>query len=465
MSSTELPNNETVALENSIAPETSAEVEQPPQSFTDKAIACLEAAAQQRHVLALRDGMIASVPIILVGSTFLLLGAQGPILEQYFSGAVSWLPDLLHTEFGQWYLANTQLIYLPYRLTMGLLALYIAFTIASALATQYKLPPVPQGLGAVAALLVTGTPAKVDIIETPIGPEWVIAAKPLGPEGIFLAIILGIVMVEVSRLLVRPQKASPDSDSEKLKNSIPPSVSAAFQSFLPMLLVVTVVWGIRHVSGFDINNIILRAMSPLHSLGDSLGAVVVANFFLHLFSVAGVHGVSVINAAMLPLWQQYVVANAEAHSAGLPLPHVTAYPFYQWFIWIGGAGATMAPTIMIMFMKNEHMRKVGKMAIVPALFNVNEPFLFGIPVVANPLLAIPCVVAPIICGIIAYFAVASGLVSAPFIEVPWVMPCFLGAILSTQDWRSLVLLAVNFAVSGCIWYPFLRIYKARLESA
>ncbi len=534
------------------------------QRYWLASVAFLERAAQQRHVLALRDGMIASVPIILVGSVFLLLGAQSEILTTYFHGQVSWLPNLADTALGQWYLSHTALFYTPYRLTMGLLSLYVAFTIASALAVQYKMPPLTQGLGAAAALLITGAVEKA-----PVGPQaspqWVILLKPLGPEGLFLAIILGLAMVEISRLCGFAPKQPKTAPAESAKNaagaesqtadktnsetetgteiksgsegrgsaeaasgaegqsgakakinagsktggkkgrgknkksalpesesvqaasaaaasesgnkvsskeaaasketpdagqSIPPSVLEAFRSFAPMLILATVVWLIRHVAEVDINAVFMAVIKPLHELGDSLPAVLFANFFMHLFAVAGVHGISVINAVMLPLWQQFVAVNADAHAAGLPLPHVTAFPFYQWFIWMGGAGATLPATILL-FTLGERWKKLGKMAIIPALFNINEPFLFGMPVVANPLLAIPCILAPLACGVIAWFAVSGGLVSPPFIEVPWVLPCFLGAPLSTQDWRSIILVAVNFCVSGAIWYPFMRVYTNR----
>jgi PTS system cellobiose-specific IIC component len=433
------------------------------RAFWDRAVQALEAASRQHHVVALRDGMIASVPIILVGSTFLLLGAQGPVLKAYFSADGGWLPNLVDTAFGRWYLDHTAQILFPYRVTMGLLALYIAFTIASALANQYRLAPVPQGLGAVAALLITGTPLLLKLQDTDANPQWVVALKPLGPEGIFLAIVLGVGMVELSRLILRPDRPRPAATPDSA--AIPASVIDAFRSFLPILTMVSAVWFVRHVVGFDIHAGILKAMQPMTRLGDSLGAVLASNFFLHLFAVAGVHGISVINAVMLPLWQQFVAANAEAHANGLPLPHTTAYPFYQWFIWIGGAGATLPPTLLLFLSRNAHLRRIGRISLVPALFNVNEPFLFGLPVVANPLLAIPCVVAPLLCGTVAWFGVTSGLVSAPFIEVPWVMPCFLGALLSTQDLRALALLGLNSCLSAVVWWPFLKAYERRLEQA
>lgn len=424
------------------------------KSFMTKCVELLEKFAAQRHVLALRDGMLGSVPIILVGSTFLLLGAQGDVLTQYFGGEIAWLPNLVDTAFGQWYLANSADFYIPYRLTMGLIGLYIAFTVAAALAKQYDMAPVPQGLGAMAALLVTKAPGKVVFVEGE-AEQWAVPLKPFGPEGIFLGILVAIFVIELSRLFLHPEQPK-NAEENEISKSIPPAVTEAFSSFLPMLTAVSIIWVVSHVCDLNINDGVLWLMSPLASMGDTLTAVEVSNFFLHLFAVAGIHGISVINAIMLPLWQQFVAANAEAHSLGLPLPHVTAYPFYQWFIWIGGSGATLAPTCLLFLFKNSHFRKVGKIAIVPAIFNVNEPFLFGLPVIANPILAIPCIVAPMICGLIAWFAVSWGLVSAPFIEVPWVMPGFLGAILSTQDWRSLLLFAVNFCISGAVWLPFLR---------
>lgn len=420
-------------------------------------VAWLERVAAQRHVLALRDGMIASVPVILVGSAFLLLGAQSEILTAYFDGSIGWLPNWVDTSLGQWYLGHIAMFYVPYRLTMGMLALYVAFTIAYSLAEQYKMPPLPQGLGAVAALLLTGTVDKAALsgVDT---LQWVIPLKPLGPEGLFLAIVLGVCMVEISRWFGMG-KPRPQTETA----AIPPAVRTAFQSFLPMLLLVTLVWAVRYIADLDVNAAFSCLLKPLYELGDSLPAVLLSNFFMHLFAVAGVHGISVINAVMLPLWQQFVSANAEAHAAGLPLPHITAFPFYQWFVWMGGAGATLPATVWLLF-RSGRWRKLGKIALVPALFNINEPFLFGMPVVANPLLAIPCILAPLACGTLAWFALEAGYVSPPFLEVPWVLPCFLGAPLSTQDWRSLVLLALNLLVAGAIWHPFLKVYTQRAEA-
>ncbi|MCA9792442.1 MAG: PTS sugar transporter subunit IIC, partial [Candidatus Eremiobacteraeota bacterium] len=153
-----------------------------------KIIALLDRASKQHHIVALRDGMIGSVPIILIGSTFLLLGAQTQMIDEIDK----LFPGFATSGMALNYKNHVPLLLMPYRLTMGMLSLYVAFTIASSLAKQYGLPTNPQGLGAMAALLITGTPVQAEIDG---GKTWVLAMKPLGAEGLFLAIFLGIFTV------------------------------------------------------------------------------------------------------------------------------------------------------------------------------------------------------------------------------------------------------------------------------
>lgn len=421
-----------------------------------KVVDFLEAASKQRHIVALRDGMIASIPVILVGSTFLLLGVQAPLLEKS-----EWIAN---SAFFEWYIRVAPTLMIPYRFTMGILSLYVTFTIAAALAKQYGLPEIPNALTALATFLLADEllVGKFYDPAQPFDPDAgkvtkFIPAEPLGAEGLFLAIIVGLATVEISRVLTY----KPKKDSEATAN-VPPAVIHAFANFLPMLVCVLLMWTIRHWVGFDIHEFIVEHTQFLKNLGDTYGTVVVVNILLHLFGVAGVHGISVINAGMLPIWIEFLVANADAYQAGKVMPYVTAYPFYQWFIWIGGAGATLAPTVRCMFSKNAHVKKIGRVAFVPALFNINEPLLFGLPIVANPILAIPFIVAPLACGTIAYFSTAWGLVGKAWAEVPWVSPCFVGAFFSTQDVMALVLLAVNLVVSYLIWAPFISAYEQRL---
>lgn len=411
--------------------------------------------ARQHHLVALRDGVISAVPIILVGSTFLLVGSQADVVRKM-------LPDSVQQwELVKWYLGHEAVFFVPYRLTMSILSLYVAFTIAASLAKQYNLPPVPNALGAVAAFIMTVLPVKVVTPAAPKG-EWVISLAGLGPGALFLAIICAFGTIELSRLINRPSKEVRDDGPED-PMGVPRAVGDAFRTFLPMLIAVTVVWSLRDLAGVDLSARMVDAMKPMASLGDTLACVILVNIALHLMQFAGVHGVSVINAVFLTFWQVWLASNAEAHLAGLPLPHVTAYPFYQWFIWIGGAGTTLPLALLLLRSRHAHGRHIGRISIIPSLFNVNEPLIFGFPVVLNPVMAVPFVLAPTVCGVLAWFAISWGWVGRPFIEVPWVLPCFLGAPLSCGDSRALVLLGVNLVVAGLIWYPFLRAWERNVD--
>ena len=342
----------------------------------------LSKVAEQRHLIALRDGMLASIPIILVGSTFLLLGSQWEVINKYF-------PAIANSNFGQWYSANQGNILIPFRFTMGMLSVYVAFSIACSLAKSYNMPILPQGMGAVACFFLTMKPVNIPI--TPNGrPELLIKLRPLGGDGLFLAIICGLLTVEISRLVMNlwdkfskkenkestekstaelskeenKENSTETKDKEQSKNSeiskeetqdqnIPPAVAEAFMSFLPLLIVIFLVWTISYLFNIDIYSSLITMMKPLEQMGDTVYCVVVVNIFMHIFGFAGLHGISVINGVFFALWQKFLLMNTEMHAMnlGAVLPTITAYPFYQWFIWIGGAGTTLPIPFMLLFSK------------------------------------------------------------------------------------------------------------------
>ena len=244
----------------------------------------LSKVAEQRHLIALRDGMLASIPIILVGSTFLLLGSQWEVINKYF-------PTIANSNFGQWYSANQGNILIPFRFTMGMLSVYVAFSIACSLAKSYSMPILPQGMGAVACFFLTMKPVNIPI--TPNGrPELLIKLRPLGGDGLFLAIICGLLTVEISRIVMnlwdklskkkekgseniiendKCNKESKEQNTENIKakeenkdseksqaqeesqdQNIPPAVAEAFMSFLPLLIVIFLVWTISYLFNIDI---------------------------------------------------------------------------------------------------------------------------------------------------------------------------------------------------------------------
>jgi len=161
-----------------------------------------------------------------------------------------------------------------------------------------------------------------------------------------------------------------------------------------------------------------------------------------------------------PLWLQILESNTTAAAAGEALPNIAAEPFYQWFVWIGGAGCTIGLAILLAFTaKSKYASKLGKAIITPSIFNINEPVIFGVPIVLNPTLIIPFIFAPMVCATIAWFATKLGLVSAVTITAPWTLPGPIGAYLATGgDWRAAVLNILLIILSIFMYYPFVKIY-------
>lgn len=196
------------------------------------------------------------------------------------------------------------------------------------------------------------------------------------------------------------------------------------------------------------------------SATDTLPSVLLLIFLITFFWAFGIHGVSIIGSLARPLWLQILESNTTAAAAGEALPNIAAEPFYQWFVWIGGAGCTIGLAILLAFTaKSKYASKLGKAIITPSIFNINEPVIFGVPIVLNPTLIIPFIFAPMVCATIAWFATKLGLVSAVTITAPWTLPGPIGAYLATGgDWRAAVLNILLIILSIFMYYPFVKIY-------
>jgi len=215
---------------------------------------------------------------------------------------------------------------------------------------------------------------------------------------------------------------------------------------------------------FNLKGILIEILKPIDKYGDTLITVVLANLFLHIMNFFGIHGISIINSILLALWQKYLALNAQAFANHTTLEYITAYPFFQWFIWIGGAGSTLGLNILLLFNKNEYLKNIGKSSITFSIFNINEPLLFGLPIIFNPYFLVPFILVPIVNGIISYLAFYFNLVNKVYIEAPWMLPFFIGSYLSTNDYKAIILSLINLVISIVIYYPFLKAYQKHLQN-
>ncbi|GBD66354.1 PTS sugar transporter subunit IIC [Tetragenococcus halophilus] len=397
--------------------------------------------ANQRHLRAVRDGIIAALPLIIVGSFFMIV-AFPPLPE-------SW-------GITQFLTANAETILLPYRMSMYIMALYATFGIGASLSKSYDLDQVAGGILAVTAFLLTLVPVSIPEEATEIaGVEgFVLPMANLGGEGMFVGIVTSIIAVEIYRLT--------DKSNFKITmpDQVPPAVARSFEALTPTLIVILLIGSITYYIGFDWHAFIGNLISPLISAADSLPSVLLLVLLTTFFWFFGIHGLAVIGSIARPLWLQLLESNSSALATGEPLPTIGAEPFYQWFIWIGGAGATIGLAILLAFRsKSQYGSKLGKTILAPAIFNINEPVIFGVPIVLNPILMVPFIGAPIVLATIAWFATSLGLVNAVTVTAPWTLPGPIGAFLATNgDWRAAVLNIILIIIAVLIYYPFFRVY-------
>lgn len=267
----------------------------------------------------------------------------------------------------------------------------------------------------------------------------------VGESGLFLAIIVALSVVGACSLLRR------FVPSELLADAIAAGVVVAIAAALFDV----------HVS---LGNELIGLLKPLGALGDTYAALIVITVVETLLWTFGIHGPATLAAIVTPVYLTLQLQNTEAFSHHQPLPHIVVVSLFL-FVFPGGAGATLPLAVLLAFSKVERLRKIGRLTVVPAIFNINEPLVFGLPLVLNPFLAVPFTLAPIVLATVTYFAMAHGLVARPALYFPSSVPTFASTYLATLDVRAVALVAVNIALATLIYLPFFRAYEAHESKA
>ncbi|MCX7758409.1 MAG: PTS transporter subunit EIIC [bacterium] len=377
-------------------------------------------------VIILRNSMINIIPIIIVGSFFLLIFV---FMKQY-----NFLP---------YYLDFYRKLYL---LTMGLISLYLSFSIGYNYASYY-------GKDRILYSILSSTCFWVSALiyldwESLNGMDFI---SSLGVKNMFSTIVISLLSCYIFnsiRIEIFVDRSVPDYIRNSLNSIFP---------FFITIFVISI-----FAAFFKLNEFLKSLLFPFEKYGDNLIVVWITNIFLHLTNFLGIHGISLINSVFLSLWQGYLVKNAELILNQLQPVYITAYPFFQWFIWIGGAGSTLGLNIVLLFSKSSYLRSIAKGAIIPSIFNINEPLLFGLPIVLNPYFFIPFIVTPLVLGTISFLVFYYGLVTRPYIEAPWMFPSPLGAFLCTTDYKAIILNFVNISISALIYLPFVKAYEMKI---
>lgn len=406
--------------------------------------------ANQKHVQAIRDGIIVTMPLTIIGSVFLIIG-NFPI-----SSYTLWLAENGISE---------KLNY-AVTATFGLMGIVACIGIAYRLSEKYNVDALTGAVLSLCSFILV-TPYNIPFIheEKTLGTVAGISFDFLGSGGLFVGLLMSIFTVEVYRIIVQKNIII------KMPDGVPPAVAKSFAALIPGMIIITLAWvmklGLMYTRFEDMHNIVRELLvGPLTKVGGTYWGAILVTLLIHLLWMTGIHGAALIMGIISPVTNILLGQNKEAFEAGLrgtELPNVVTTQFFDVFQSMGGSGATFSLAIILfLFSKSKQLKEIGKLSVGPAFFNINEPILFGLPIVMNPIMMIPFVFAPVVAVTITYWSMKLGIVARlAGIAIPWTTPPILGGMLSTTSISGGIVQIVNMVITFFIYYPFFKIMDAQ----
>lgn len=387
----------------------------------------------QRHLVAIRDSFIVTMPLMILGSLVVLINNLPITMYQNFMNSI--FGEELWKSFG----GNV------WNGTFGILSVLIAFLVAHNLTKSYAKDGIAAGVVSIASFFALG------------------GATGMSSNGLFIALIVGLVSGEIfSRL----------SGNEKLivtmPEGVPPAVAKSFAALLPAMITISIFGLISTIFiGFGVTDIVTSfyelVQQPFMGLANTLPSALLLAFITPFLWFFGLHGANMIEPLMQTINAPAIEANMAALTNNKVAPYIVNKPFFDSFVNLGGTGATLGLIIAIFIFgrRNKAYKVVTGLSTAPGIFNINEPMMFGLPIVLNPIMFIPFILTPVTLVLVAYTATKLGLVPAAVTMPPWVTPPIIGGVLATQSIAGGVLAAVNLAISVLIYAPFVKIAEVQ----
>lgn len=406
----------------------------------EKTMPLVELVSNNKILLAIRDGLVLAMPLMIIGSIAIIIGEFPVPAFQQFMASV----------FGEsWNWWNWDVIYPS---TMGLVGLFTTFGVAYSLAKSNEVEPLPAGMIALMALFLL-------LIQMDGGG---FQADDFGAQSLFSGMITAIISSEIYIKVIKHFVI-------KMPDSVPTSISRSFTALIPAGLVAVLFVVIRAVFAMtpygSVNEFIINVLQiPLLGVGTSLlGTEITAGFFNTFFWMFGIHGTLIVQSVMQPIWETAKYANLAAYQAGRELPYIVTTEYLDHFVFLTGSGLTLPLCIMLAFKaKSKQLKELGKLALVPSIFNINEPIIYGLPIVMNPIMAIPFFVTPMLSILISYLAMSLNLVARPTgVAVPFTTPAPFGGFLITGDIKVALLQILVLVLAAVIYWPFFLIWDKK----
>ena len=390
--------------------------------FEEKMVPVLLKVSQNKRLMAIRNGLAMTVPFTIIGSFFLIIGNL-PI--EAWMEFVSPYSDYLNA---------------PVTVTFGMIGLISALGIGYYLAKELDVEPIPNAIITLVAFLLTT-----------LAEDGSINIESLGAVGMFTAIIVGLVTVEIHRFFIR------NNLTIKMPEGVPPAVAQSFTSLLPAFAVIILAWIVRVLLGVDLIQIIQIIFQPLVFGLDSFVGLMIYTLLVTMLWTAGIHGDHALAGIATPIFLSNLAANTAAFQAGTPLPHIAVDGFWIVFMCLGGTGSTIGLVINMLRSKNKAYKSLGRLSLPSAIFSINEPVIFGFPIVMNPLMMVPFVLTPMVLGGGAFLLTKIGIIGRIVFAVPWTTPPILGAYLATNgNIPAAIYAGLSIVVSYLIYRPFFK---------
>lgn len=390
--------------------------------FEEKMVPILLKISQNKRLIAIRNGLAMTVPFTIIGSFFLIIGNL-PI--EAWMDFIAPYSDYLNA---------------PVSVTFGMIGLISALGIGYYLAKELDVEPIPNAIITLVAFLLAT-----------LSEEGSINIDSLGAVGMFTAIIIGLVTVEIHRFFIRNELTI------KMPEGVPPAVAQSFTSLLPAFAVIILVWIVRVILGIDLNEIIQVIFQPLVFGLDSFLGLMIYTLLVTMLWTAGIHGDHALAGIATPIFLSNLAANTAAFQAGATPPHIAVDGFWIVFMCLGGTGSTIGLVINMLRSNNKAYKSLGKLSLPSAIFSINEPVIFGFPIVMNPLMVVPFVLTPMVLGGGAYLLTKIGVIGRIVFAVPWTTPPILGAYLATNgNIPAAIYAAVSILISYLIYRPFFK---------
>ena len=404
-----------------------------------------EKIASNAYVSAIRDGFIAAMPIILFSSLFIL---------------VAYVPNA----WGYHWPTNVENnIMIAYNYSMGLLALFVTATTAKNLTDTKNLDlPKTNQMNSVSIIMAAEIAFIISsIVQNKGGAD----LTYLGTQGLVASYLVGLIVPNIYYICIK------NNVTIKMPPQVPQNISQTFKDVIPMFLSVTVFWAFSlllvNLTGKNLAQLIIAILAPIFSASDSyIGLAIIAGA-MGFFWFVGVQGPSIVAPAVSAIEVTNTAANLNLIQAGHQATHVLAQNAQDYVMNMGGTGSTFILVFLFLFLaKSKQLKALGKDSFIPVSFSVNEPILFGAPIIMNPIFFIPFVVTPMVNICMFKFFIDVLGMNGMMYTMPWVIPAPIGILVSTGFAPlAFVFVLLSLVVDAFIWLPFMRSYDRDLLTA